>query len=119
VGELVKALNQIESNSALLIIAVVYVLFKVSSFAYGLAKENYSKADKDNAGLKLLLEKNITAVTKLETQITEVEKRLEDVKKLKKDLRRYYKAIKHLAGDSWPEISKMILEEEEFLNTND
>lgn len=109
-------LNKIETPLALLIFGVIYMVFKVFTFVYEIIKEKQKDAEKDTTNLEDLLAKNITVVRQLESDIKMVQDTLAQIPKLQKDLRRYYTAIKYLAGNDWPTISKVIVEEEEFLN---
>ena len=111
-----ELLNSINSVQALVIMLGLLLLSSVGKFVFGLLKKKTDISDEAIKSLTDAMNKNTVAINDLKKDFDNIEDRLSEVKKLKKDLRRFYIGFKMLSADRWPEISKAIQEDEEFLN---
>jgi hypothetical protein len=105
-----------ESIPALLgsmcVIGTLMVLMNVGKFVFGLVKEKNQVSEKSIDALANSLRANTTAAEKLEIRLSALEKELHEFPKFKKDLRRAFEALKNLSGEKWPEIRKIIMEDD-------
>ncbi len=107
-----ELLNGLTGIQAIVIMLSLHLVMGVIKFALGLFKKKTEVTDNHIVELTTALGTTTDSLKALNDKVLSLDTKLSEIPKLKKDLRRYYFAIKALAGDKWPEISKTIQKDE-------
>lgn len=107
----------LESGSVGGLLAGVVVLLALQLFAKigeVVLKSREKKDEITESGIEKLsaaLQQNTFASEKLEHRMKAVEHSISDVTKMKLDMGRLYTAVKLIAGDRWPAMRKIIMDD--------
>lgn len=110
--KIVQGENVYSVLTGILTMMCLHLLFQLGKFVWEMWKKKSEVTDKNIQKLVLAMDTNTKAVQDLAHDIVDVKGELSQIPKFKKDLSRLFTAIKHLAGDEWPEIRKAIMEDE-------
>lgn len=87
--------------AGLIIIVALHLVKDLAKMAWEAFKKKDEKTDLA-----------VQAIGKVEHRIAMVERDMNEVLKFRNDFKRLFEAIKILAGDKWPEVSKKIREDD-------
>lgn len=111
-----EALSQIKDLPTLIAAGVVilclHLLLKIGELIYRQVEKKGQLSETSIKNLTEALNKNTTEMDRLNCRMEKVEQNLVDIPKIQKDLRRLFVAVKKIAGDEWPNIRKVMMEDE-------
>lgn len=98
--------------ASIVVILAAQLLFRVIEFLWGFYKKKDELSEKSIEKLTAAMNTNTEAVKGLETRIKDVEQHISAMPKFKQDQRRLFTAVKIMAGDEWPAIRKVIMDDD-------
>ncbi len=97
--------------AGLVIILSLHLITKIGHFIWEFNQEKHQLTEKSIDNLTQMLASNTSAIHSLEEKLSKVHHEIEALNRFKIDIRLLIDAVKHLAGDKWPEIRKIIIED--------
>jgi hypothetical protein len=90
---------------AICIILTAHLLFKVVEFLWSIKEKRDQLSEATVSEL-------VKTVQRLDATLHEIKGQLSDLPKFKKDMNRCWAAVKEIAGDKWPAIRRVVMDEE-------
>lgn len=97
--------------AGLVIILCLHLIAKLAHFVWEFNQKKHDVTEGSIKNLTSVLAANTSAIIKLEERMRVIENHVQEFNKFKVDLRLLIQAIKELAGDKWPDIRRIILDD--------
>ncbi len=98
--------------ASIAVILALNLFAKIGEFLWGFVKKKAEISEQSIEKLTAALQVNTQAVQNLDHLIAEGEQTISEIPKFKQGLRRLFVAVKHIAGDEWTDVRKIIMDDE-------
>lgn len=97
--------------AGLIVVLCLHLLTKLGHFIWEFFNKKQEVTEDAIKNLTSVLSANTAATHSLEERLRVIDDELKELSKFKIDVRLLISAIKELAGDKWPDIRKIIIED--------